>query len=204
MSEKRKFFSKTRLYPVFFMIVITILFIGILATIYQLTLNRVQVYKQTQLQSTILRLFDLPDDNAKADFVKFITEFESGKTVYYQAEKDSIVLGYCFPISGKGLWGTIDALIVLSPDLKVLQKIDIIDQNETPGLGGRITESWFKDQFKDKIIINDGVVKKFQLTSEESYAKGQDIQQITGATFSSKAVVEMIYNNVKNIIKRDI
>jgi len=204
MSEKRTFFSKSRLYPVFFMIIITIFFIGILATFYQLTFNRVQIYKQTQLQLTILELFDLPSNNSDEEFNKFITEVETDKAVYYKAKKDSIILGYCFPISGKGLWGTIDALIALSPDLKVIQKMEIIDQNETPGLGGRITESWFKDQFKDKIIVIDGVVKKFQLISEGSNVSENEIQQVTGATASSKAVVDMIYKNVKKIVKREL
>jgi len=204
MSKKRTFFSKSRLYPVFFMIIITIFFIGILATFYQLTFNRVQIYKQTQLQLTILELFDLPSNNSDEEFNKFITEVETDKAVYYKAKKDSIILGYCFPISGKGLWGTIDALIALSPDLKVIQKMEIIDQNETPGLGGRITESWFKDQFKDKIIVIDGVVKKFQLISEGSNVSENEIQQVTGATASSKAVVDMIYKNVKKIVKREL
>lgn len=205
MAEEKvkKSFSDTRAYPIIFMIIITILFIGILATFYQLTLDRVQNYQQTQMQNKILNLFDLPLDNVKRDFQKYITKLELDEIIYYKAQKDSLLLGYCFPISGNGLWGKIDAFIALSQDLKILKKLEIVDQNETPGLGGRITENWFKIQFNDKIIINDNLVRKFQLISEGNVAKNQEIQQITGATASSKAVVDMIYNSVKEIKKID-
>ena len=75
--------------------------------------------------------------------------------------------------------------------------IEIVDQNETPGLGGRITESWFKDQFKGKILINNNILNSFVLIPENETAKDNEINQITGATASSKALVDMIYKDVK-------
>ncbi len=202
MAEEKvkKTFSETRIYPVFFMIIITLIFVGILATFYHLTIQRVTEYRDLRLKETILLLFDLPTQNIEAEFSEFITKREKNNIQYYETVQDSILLGYCFPIRGKGLWGTIDALIVLSADLKNLLKLEIIDQNETPGLGGRITENWFKDQFQNKIIISDEIVQTFQLIPEEEKTASNQINQITGATASSKAVADMISRNVKVIL----
>ena len=40
------------------------------------------------------------------------------------------------------------AVVVLSPDLDRVLNIQFLDQKETPGLGARVEESWFTDQFE--------------------------------------------------------
>ncbi len=60
----------------------------------------------------------------------------------------------------------------IAPDGKIL-KIDFIELNETPGKGSKAADPAFKDQFKD-------------LTSTE------DVDTITGATVTSKAVINAI------------
>jgi len=165
MANEKKLFRETRTYPVVFMIIITIIFIGILATFYQLSFAKVQKYRETQLKKMVMSVFELPTQNIEIDFAKYITIFETEDLMYYESRTDSILLGYCFPISGSGLWGTIHALLAVTPDFKKVMNIEIVDQNETPGLGGRITENW--------------------------------INQITGATASSKALVDMIYQDIE-------
>ena len=115
---------------------------------------------------------------------------------YYVAVKDSNSLGYCFPISGSGLWGTINALLAVTPDFKEIINIEIVSQNETPGLGGRITEDWYKKQFQGKILIVNDEVRLFKMIPENEKVGIGEVSQITGATASSKAVVDMIYKNV--------
>ena len=52
--------------------------------------------------------------------------------------------GYGFPLRGRGLWGTISAVAVISSNLKHMIGIDFTEQVETPGLGARIMETGFK------------------------------------------------------------
>lgn len=196
MVKDKKLFRETRPYPVVFMVIITIIFIGILATFYQLSFERVTIYRQTQLKKMVLDVFGLPSENIEADFANYITTSQNEEIMYYEARLDSVFLGYCFPISGSGLWGTIQALLAVTPDFGEIISIEIVNQNETPGLGGRITEDWFKDQFKGKILVNDDVVSAFMLIPENEICQEKDINQITGATASSKAVVDMIFKNV--------
>ena len=64
-----------------------------------------------------------------------------------------------------------------------VQAIAIVAQSETPGLGARMVEPAFKDQFKNKNISRTKwAVKKDQ----------GDIDQITAATISSRAVVDAV------------
>lgn len=197
MASEKKLFRDTRAYPVVFMLIITIIFIGILATFYKLSLDKVTKYRETQLKKMVLGTFRLPTENIETEFNKFISQQEVEGLSYYEAKTDSVLLGYCFPISGSGLWGTINALLAVTPDFSKIINIAIVDQNETPGLGGRITESWFKDQFQGKILIENDIIKSFVLIPENENGKADEINQITGATASSKAVVDMIYKNVK-------
>lgn len=199
MAEEKikKSFSETRAYPIVFMVMVTVIFVGILSTFYHFTIDQVNAYRQMKLQESILKIFELPTQNVQAEFSRYISSKETAEINYYIASRDSVILGYCLPIRGKGLWGTIDALLGLSPDLQKILKLEIIDQNETPGLGGRITEDWFKDQFQNKIIINNGIIQTFQLVPEEEKTSAEQINQITGATASSKSVVDMISNNLE-------
>lgn len=197
MANEKKLFRETRTYPVVFMIIITIIFIGILATFYQLSFAKVQKYREMQLKKMVVSVFELPIQNVEKDFSKYIITREMEDLIYYEYRTDSILLGYCFPISGSGLWGTIHALLAVTPDFKKVINIEIVDQNETPGLGGRITENWFKDQFKGKTLINNNVLNNFVLIPENETAKDNEINQITGATASSKALVDMIYKDVE-------
>jgi len=197
MASEKKLFRETRIYPIIFMLIITVIFIGILATFYQLTLDKVTKYKDTMMKKMVLESFNIPTENVEMDFQKYIATIKMDTFIHYEAEVDSIFLGYCFPISGSGLWGTIQALLAVTPEFDKLINIEIVEQNETPGLGGRITESWFKDQFQGKVMIANDVIQSFSMIPENESGNGMEINQITGATASSKAVVDMIYENVK-------
>lgn len=202
MAKEKKLFRETRIYTILFMIGITIFFIGILATFYQLTLERVQKYNLIQKKTLVLETFNLPLDNIDESFDKYISTKETDEFTYYAATNDEAFLGYCFPISGSGLWGTIDALLSVTPDYSKIINIEIVQQNETPGLGGRITEDWFKDQFQEKVLYVGNTLQKYSLIQERNSANTTEINQITGATASSKAVIDMIYKNMQKIEKK--
>lgn len=49
----------------------------------------------------------------------------------------------CSPARGGG-WGLITAVVGLDPATRSFRQIRFLEQNETPGLGARITEAWFQ------------------------------------------------------------
>jgi len=103
-------------------------------------------------------------------------------------------LGYSMAYEGNGFQGKIRVMVGLSPDLEKITKIEVLEQVETPGLGTKVTESHYKDQFKELITNpNLGWVK------EGTEPKENEIVAITGATISSKSVVAIINDGLKKL-----
>jgi Na+-transporting NADH:ubiquinone oxidoreductase subunit C len=94
--------------------------------------------------------------------------------------------------SGPGLWGEITGVVAFERDLSRIVGLDIISHNETPGLGGRIAEPWFTDQFRGERIVNGQI----QVTGGDG--KGDPdkdngrVDSITGATRTSTAMQVML------------
>ena len=126
-----------------------------------------------------------PFDNAPdTDTVTLVTGTdkkgrETTRTFYRGRQQDEVA-GIAFKVvAPDGYSGNIEILVGVDPGGTVAA-VEILNHAETPGLGSKITEDWFKDLFKGKSL--DGVdwrVKK----------DGGDFDEITGATISPRAVV---------------
>jgi Na+-transporting NADH:ubiquinone oxidoreductase subunit C len=121
----------------------------------------------------------------------------------YYAQKDSEVLAYIIPVSGKGLWSTIYGYLALDKDLNTVKGITFYQHGETPGLGGEITKDWFKNNFKGKKIFSpDGklvsitVVKgkvAEKIPEDEAY---HYVDGISGSTLTG--------NGLTRFLKKDL
>lgn len=65
----------------------------------------------------------------------------------YADETRRTLVGIALPVRGTGFWDLIEGRLALSPDLKTITGLVFLAQKETPGLGGRIMEPAFTDQF---------------------------------------------------------
>ncbi len=101
------------------------------------------------------------------------------QVTFYRARKNEELVGTAFKvIAPDGYSGNIEVMVGLKPD-ETLNAIEILTHAETPGLGSRIEEDWFKDQYQNKGLDNaDWRVKK----------DGGEFDQISGATISPRAV----------------
>ena len=116
----------------------------------------------------------------------------SGDIKYFECKDVSgVVVGYALPAQGNGYQGVIKLMVGLTTDLSKITGISVLEQVETPGLGGRISEQVFQDQFRGiKTQPAVGYVKN-QAPNNET-----DIQAVTGATISSRSVVTIINRNI--------
>lgn len=121
------------------------------------------------------------------------THFEPVKSgndiIYYKAHnKDGKFIGVAFKASAKGYSSIIETMAGLALDGNITA-IKILNHNETPGLGARIADSSFTGQFANKNI------------------RGlNEVQVITGATISSKAVIDSVSKKaqeIKELIKNE-
>ncbi|MCX6090828.1 MAG: RnfABCDGE type electron transport complex subunit G, partial [Candidatus Atribacteria bacterium] len=107
----------------------------------------------------------------------------------YNAMKNNASNGYVLKISSKGYGGPIILLLALSTQENELMGMKVLDNQETPGLGSEITKPGFQNQFTGKSM-------------DDAFELNQDIQAISGATISSRAVVKTCQGAVAFVKER--
>jgi len=118
---------------------------------------------------------------------------DTAETIYALFGENSQLSGYAFTASGQGYQGTIKILGVSNPVLNRLVGIEIIEAVETPGLGAKIAETPFLNQFKGLNIATKILCTKKEIT------KDNQIEAITGATISSNAVTRILNNRLTDL-----
>ena len=113
--------------------------------------------------------------------------------VYKLFDTENQLIGYGFLGKGMGYQGQIVILGVIDSSLEYLEGIEIVESVETPGLGARIQEDSFKEQFKRR-----GIAKPIECI-KEVVSKDNQIQAITAATVSSKAVANILNKRIEEL-----
>ena len=103
----------------------------------------------------------------------------------FAAYSGETLVGYVFGAYPKGYGGEMKVTVGVNTDRKVTG-VEIGDNNETPGLGSKSKDVKFKGQYTGKDLERPFTVVKHPPESEN------DIQAISGATISSKAVTSAV------------
>jgi Na+-transporting NADH:ubiquinone oxidoreductase subunit C len=188
--------KKQVLYPVLFMLILTAAYTFVLAFINESTIEIIEAQEELRLQKSILYVFDIPFEDEQSAVNKLFEErletVESEDMTYYIFKNEGSIDGYAFPLVGNGLWGSISGYVAISPDFETLLGIDFVAHSETPGLGGRIDEEWYKEQFRTLDASGDPPVVYRP-------ASGGNIDAITGATLTSTSVSAIVNNFMTEI-----
>jgi Na+-transporting NADH:ubiquinone oxidoreductase subunit C len=115
--------------------------------------------------------------------------------VIHPEEGSKDIEQYIFPVYGKGLWSTLYGFVALKSDLNTVEGLTFYEHAETPGLGGEVDATWWKDQWKGKKIYNDAGVGS-TAGVRVSVAKGKplaenlpyEVDGLSGATITSRGV----------------
>ncbi|MDD5197192.1 MAG: FMN-binding protein [Candidatus Omnitrophota bacterium] len=111
--------------------------------------------------------------------VQFMPVKKGAEVLYYKAQdQDGKLIGAVFKAKGKS-YSDIETLVGMLND-GTITAIKVLSQNETPGVGSRITGPQFTGQFRN---IKD--ISK--------------VQAITGATVSSQVVIDAVRKKAKEI-----
>ena len=158
----------------------------LLSVVYKSTYSKIQDNAQTKINDAITNLVP--------EAITINEEVIGQERIYKLFNKKEKLIGYAFSASGQGYQGKIKMLVATNSKLEYLKGIEVIDSLETPGLGARINEADFENQF-NKLDISSLV----ELTKDSS--KKNKIQAITGATVSSQAVVNILNKKIEKIKK---
>lgn len=112
-----------------------------------------------------------------------------GKTEWFAAVKGGRTIAYVVPAESKGYGGSIKMLAAVDGDGKIID-YKILSHLETPGLGDKAAEPKFRKQFAGKLPQDLEVVK---------VPTDKNIQALTGATITSRAVTKGIHKAAEEV-----
>jgi electron transport complex protein RnfG len=155
---------------------------GILAYVNSVTLPKIELRKAKEAEETRQKL--MPDAKSFTEVkAKADTSF-----VYYIANNDKDeVLGYSFVAMKRGYSSNIKTMVALDKNYEIIS-IQVIDQNETPGLGTWCADPSFPEKFKGK--------KPYELVVDKD---GGPIKSITGATITTRAITSSLHEAIVKV-----
>lgn len=104
---------------------------------------------------------------------------------------------YVLSASGKGLWDDIWGYIGLNSDLISISGAVFDNKGETPGLGTKMTEDWFQDQFVGKKISDGSQFVPIKVLKPGKELNEFQVDGISGATFTGVGVDEMLTRSIE-------
>ena len=165
-----------------------------LGYVYQITKAPIELSVLNKKISAIKQVVPEFNNNPDAEMYKLPTG-EGDSLEIYPAKKDSIIVGYAVNTNTKkGFSGNINLMAGFKPDGTIIN-ITVLDQKETPGLGTKMTEPEFKDQFNDKNP------SQFSLKVKKD---GGPVDAITAATISSRAFCDAVQRAYNTLQKGEI
>ena len=140
----------------------------LLSVVNMLTENVIAENVVKEQNKAVLSIF--PDGEEVKEYT-----LDSGETVF-AIIKDGGIIGCCVNSVGSGYGGDINLMVGIDTDGKV-SGISFVSMSETPGVGTKVKGEGFVSQF---------------IGLSENAVIGENVDGISGATFSSKGVAEAV------------
>jgi len=125
--------------------------------------------------------------DATTESISVVGDYEGDDYTYtFYEDKLSGTITFGFgPTFGGGVWGPIIGLLSLESDFSTIVRISVLQQEETPGLGGIVATRAYLDTFEGKTIgLGDdaiNIIKDLDVLT----AASNEVRSITGATRTS-------------------
>jgi electron transport complex protein RnfG len=161
-----------------------------LGFVYQVTKAPIEQTKLNKKLDAIRQV--VPEfTNNPTDEMILLPSDEGDSLEIYPAKNNDEIVGYAVKTyTNKGFSGYVGLIAGFRPDGTIIN-IVVLEQKETPGLGTKMTEPKFKDQFNGKDP------KDFKMIVKKD---GGQVDAITAATISSRAfcdAVQRAYNTLQ-------
>jgi electron transport complex protein RnfG len=163
---------------------------ALLGFVYEFTKEPIALSNLNKKLNAIKQVVPEFSNNPNDEMFRLATG-EGDSLEIYPAKKDDVIVGYAVnTYTSKGFSGNISLMAGFRPDGTIIN-ISVLEQKETPGLGTKMTEPGFKDQFNEKNPA------EFKLKVKKD---GGPVDAITAATISSRAfcdAVQRAYNTLQ-------
>jgi len=184
---------KDKILMIVFVLVLGSILTAALVAVNYVTTPVIEKNEEIATKSSILEALSISFDPGEVEqvFENNVEQRERNGTTYYVSEDGDIA----FPYSGSGLWGLIEGIIAIQPNFETLAGITISRQEETPGLGSRITEPQYLAQFQGKRFTEE-----LKLVQPGRSSADNEVDSITGATMTTDAFVKILNDNIRETV----
>jgi electron transport complex protein RnfG len=183
----------------------------ILVTTYRLTEPYIEANRAAALERAIFdvlpgtvsrAVFEVTDDGT---IRRVETAPPLTRLVYAGYDSSGTLNGVAFEGSGQGFQDVLKILIGYRPDCQCVVGMKVLESKETPGLGDKIEKDpAFREDLAHLDVRlaedQDGLAHPVELVKRGRKTDGWQVEGITGATISSRAVVRIIDANAGELI----
>lgn len=156
---------------------------GALAFVYQKTKGPISATNIKTINDAVKEVVPAFDNDPSKDAYKMAVEGSKDSLVFYPAKKGGALVGTAVStFTDKGFAGHFTIMVGFLPD-GTIYNTKALSHKETPGLGSKMSDAKFHDQFNGK---NPG---KMTLKVKKD---GGDVDAITAATISSRAYCDAL------------
>jgi len=169
--------------PIITLTIVGLLSAVLLAVVDDFTREPIRIAKEQMKRKAIEEIFPF-----EIDSLKTVT---TDKTTFYEAlDKEMKLQGIAVESSTNlGYSGRIEILLGVSPEQKIFD-YKVVYHLETPGLGDKIDKPKFKAQFRNRTLED---------TNWKVRKDGGDIDELTAATISSRAISDAVLTGLRYI-----
>jgi Na+-transporting NADH:ubiquinone oxidoreductase subunit C len=186
-------------YPVVYMFVVTAFFSSAVIGLARFTHDRVTANEQLAFEKAVLEAAGILDEKAAGrlheTFLERVRLLEDRIDIYVVTDGQGNTAGYVLPVDGKGFWAPIKGVLGLDVDKRKITGIAFYEQNETPGLGGKIVEKQFTDQFVGKELASGD--RAIGIEPVTASLNNSQVHAITGATQTCSRLEKLINDSVR-------
>jgi electron transport complex protein RnfG len=149
-----------------------------LSVVHVVTKEKIAEEARKELKEALGVVFPKAETFTPLDLAAFGTLPESKDIQFleaYEAQSGGERQGLVFKVASTGYGGPIVLLVGVDTKEGKITGLKVLEHQETPGLGSNVAEAGFLSQFLGKSL-------------ESPFRVGEDVQAVSGATISSRAV----------------
>ncbi len=150
-----------------------------------LTKERIAMNQQQEIQTAISEV--LPETKTSHKVFE-----DEALTIYESRDENDNPVGFAVYASGTGFQDIITLMYGIDPSFSKIKALTILEQNETPGLGAKITDrTSFLRFWEGRNCEQPLSLRKPAVESPKNLASSE-VNAITGATISSEKVLDIV------------
>jgi RnfABCDGE-type electron transport complex G subunit len=163
-----------------------------LATVGHLTKERIALNKRREIEEAIIQV--VPGTVSSQKLYE-----ERNLSVYGGKDEEGNTIGFAIHASGIGFQDKISLMLGTNTSLERTNRLAILNQKETPGLGAKITDSeFFLTYWENRDCSGPLTLHKPAASSPEELSS-TEVNTITGATISSEAVLNIVNSSLEQV-----